>query len=471
MMKKLIQACLCLLLATLIASLSESVLSQPARKPNVLFIIADDMRNELGNFAEDLVQTPNLNRLAKRGMRFDAAYCQYPVCNPSRSSLLTGLRPDSTRILDNSTNFRTTIPDVVTLPQLFRQNGYRATGFGKVFHRGLTMEDLRTDMDDQASWDEARYFQTTPLGFKGEGRNLTDGKLAWCHWLAAEGADEDQPDGQIAREAVKVLERFAEQKDAKPFFLAVGFHKPHDPFIAPKKYFDLYPPETLKLWQAPKESFADPEVALPSGAFREAFNKFTDKERLEFLRAYLAGISFTDAQVGKVIDALDRLKLADNTIIVFLGDHGYHLGERGWWNKSTLFELSARAPLIVSTPRMKARGKVTTRLTEFVDIYPTLVELAGLKAPQKLEGRSFVPLLDNPRLKWKEAAYTQVQRGKLAGYSVRTERWRYTEWDEGRQGAELYDHQNDSHEYRNLANDPQHQTIVKTLKALLRKKS
>lgn len=471
MMKKLIPICLCLLFAMLIASSSESALSQPARKPNVLLIIADDMRNELGNFAESLVQTPNLNRLAKRGMRFDAAYCQYPVCNPSRSSLLTGLRPDSTRILDNNTNFRTTVPDVVTLPQLFRQNGYRTTGFGKVFHRGLTMEDLRTDMDDKASWDEARYFQTTPLGFKGEGRNLTDGKLAWCHWLAAEGADEDQPDGQIAREAVQVLERFAEQKDAKPFFLAVGFHKPHDPFIAPKQYFDQYPPETLKLWQAPNAAFDDPEIALPGGAFREAFNKFTDKERLEFLRAYLAGISFTDAQIGKVIDALDRLKLADNTIIVFFGDHGYHLGERGWWNKSTLFELSARAPLIVSTPQMKAKGKVTTRLTEFVDIYPTLAELAGLKAPQKLEGRSFVPLLNNPRLKWKEAAYTQVQRGKLAGYSVRTERWRYTEWDEGRRGAELYDHQNDPHEYRNLANDPQHQTVVKTMKALLQKKS
>ncbi|MBS1786456.1 MAG: sulfatase [Acidobacteria bacterium] len=470
-MKKLIPICLCLLFAMLIASSSESALSQPARKPNVLLIIADDMRNELGNFAESLVQTPNLNRLAKRGMRFDAAYCQYPVCNPSRSSLLTGLRPDSTRILDNNTNFRTTVPDVVTLPQLFRQNGYRTTGFGKVFHRGLTMEDLRTDMDDKASWDEARYFQTTPLGFKGEGRNLTDGKLAWCHWLAAEGADEDQPDGQIAREAVQVLERFAEQKDAKPFFLAVGFHKPHDPFIAPKQYFDQYPPETLKLWQAPNAAFDDPEIALPGGAFREAFNKFTDKERLEFLRAYLAGISFTDAQIGKVIDALDRLKLADNTIIVFFGDHGYHLGERGWWNKSTLFELSARAPLIVSTPQMKAKGKVTTRLTEFVDIYPTLAELAGLKAPQKLEGRSFVPLLNNPRLKWKEAAYTQVQRGKLAGYSVRTERWRYTEWDEGRRGAELYDHQNDPHEYRNLANDPQHQTVVKTMKALLQKKS
>jgi uncharacterized sulfatase len=189
------------------------------------------------------------------------------------------------------------------------------------------------------------------------------------------------------------------------------------------------------------------------------------------LRAYLAGISFTDAQVGKVVDALDRLKLADNTIIIFFGDHGYHLGERGWWNKSTVFELSARAPMIVYDPQMKAKGKVTKRLVEFVDIYPTLVELAGLKAAQKLEGRSFVPLLNNPQLKWKEAAYTQVQRGKIAGYSVRTERWRYTEWDEGRQGAELYDYQTDPSEYINLADDPKRQAVVRELKALLRKKS
>jgi len=469
MAKKWFQVALCLLLVMLIVSPRESARSQPVRKPNVLFIVADDLRTELGCYGSPIAKTPNLDRLARRGMRFDAAYCQYPVCNASRTSLLTGLRPDTTRVTDNNTNFRTTLPDVVTLPQVFRQNGYSATSFGKIFHRGLTMEDLRTDMDDKASWDEVRYFQTTPLGFKGEGRNLTDGKLAWCNWRAAEGTDEDQPDGQIAREAIMTLERHA--KNNQPFFLAVGLHKPHDPFIAPKKYFDLYPLESLKLWQAPPGTLADPAVAIPGGPFREAFGQFTDKERLEFMRAYLAGVSFTDAQVGKVIDALDRLKLTENTIIVFLGDHGYHLGERGWWNKSTLFELSARAPLIVCAPQMKAKDKATARLVEFIDIYPTLMELAGLKTTNKLEGRSFVPLLDNPRLKWKEAAYTQVTRGRFAGYSVRTERWRYTEWDEGRQGAELYDHKTDPREYRNLINDPKHKATVEQLKALLQKRN
>ncbi len=189
------------------------------------------------------------------------------------------------------------------------------------------------------------------------------------------------------------------------------------------------------------------------------------------MRAYLAGVSFTDAQAGKIIDALDRLKLTENTIIIFFGDHGYHLGERGWWNKSTLFELSARAPMMMYTPQMKAKGKATARLVEFIDIYPTLMELAGLKTPNKLEGRSLVPLLNNPRLKWKEAAYTQMSRGRFAGYSVRTERWRYTEWDDGRQGAELYDHQTDPHEYRNLASDPKHKATVEQLKALLRKRT
>ncbi len=281
MTKKLIQVCWVLIWALLVVSPNESALSQPAQKPNVLFIVADDLRTELGCYGSSVAKTPNLDRLAQRGMRFDAAYCQYPVCNPSRTSLLTGLRPDTTRITDNSTNFRTTMPDVVTLPQVFRQNGYRTTSFGKIFHRGLTMEDLRTDMDDKASWDEVRYFQTTPLGFKGEGRNLTNGKLAWCNWRAAEGTDEDQPDGQIAREAINVLEQRA--KDQQPFFLAVGLHKPHDPFIAPKKYFDLYPLESLKLWQAPKGTLADPAAALPGGAFRDAFSIYARLSGRSFL--------------------------------------------------------------------------------------------------------------------------------------------------------------------------------------------
>jgi uncharacterized sulfatase len=470
-------------LATLCLATATSRADSPAssRRPNVLFIIADDLRPELGCYGVAAARTPNIDRLAARGVRFDRAYCQYPVCNPSRTSFLTGLRPDVTKVLGNQQHFRKTLPDAVTLPQLFKSNGYVTVGLGKVYHRGQTMEELRPEMDDPASWTKTRYFQATDTGNKGEGRNLTGGKLKWCRWLAAEGTDEDQPDGMIAREAVKVLE---ENRD-KPLFLAVGFHKPHDPFVAPKAYFDRFPPESLKLYtdppdRTPPDRTPDVPQAIGGGAFAEAFAAFGERERREFMRAYYAGASFTDAQVGKVIDALDRLKLTDRTVIVFLGDHGYHLGERNWWNKNTLFELSARAPLIVVAPGgignagsgggagPASAGKVCRRVVEFLDLYPTLTDLDGLAPPAKLQGRSLRPLLDDPGAAWDHPAYTQVQRGKVAGRSVRTERWRYTEWDGGRLGAELYDHDADPGEYHNLAGDARHATDVARMKALVR---
>jgi len=420
---------------------------------NVLFIAVDDLNNSLGCYGHLVVKSPNIDRLAARGVRFDRAYCQYPLCNPSRTSLLTGLRPDTTNIFGNQTHFRTKLPDVVTLPELFRQNGYFAASLGKIYHR-------IGDMDDAKSWDAAQYPVGTARGRQGEGRNLTGGRLRWCEWRAAEGDDEDQPDGQIAREAIRILE----EKRDKPFFLAVGFHKPHDPFVAPKKYFNLYPLESLRLPKEPTDRSPEAPLALPRG-FKEEFDKFTDKERLEFMRAYYACTSFMDAQVGKLLDALERLKLADNTIVVFFGDHGYHVGERGWWNKSTLFELSCRAPLIVAAPGMKASGKSCARLVEFVDIYPTLTDCAGIKPATTLHGRSFRPLLDNPTQPWKQTAFTQVQRGAGMAYSVRTERWRYTEWPDG--NAELYDHDNDPDEWHNLARDAQHAKTAAELKLLI----
>jgi iduronate 2-sulfatase len=445
-----------------IGVLSAFSLTAAQERLNVLLIAADDLRPDLGCYGS-IVKSPNIDRLAARGLRFDRAYCQYPVCNPSRTSLLTGLRPNTTKVLDNGTHFRKTLPEVVTLPQLFRQNGYFAAGLGKIYHRGLTMEDLRPEMDDAKSWDTARYFQATELGLKGEGRNLTGGKLPWCRWLAAEGGDEDQPDGQIAREGIRLLE----EKAGKPFFIALGFHKPHDPFIAPKKYFELYPLDQLKLLDREATGTNVP-LAVPGG-WKNQFSNFTDQERREYMRSYYAGISFMDAQVGKVLDAFDRLKLWDNTVVVFFGDHGFHLGERGWWNKSTIFELSARAPLIVWSPRLKAGAKSSPRLVEFVDIYPTVIELCALQAPSGLEGRSFVPLLEDPTRAWKQAAFTQVQHGQFAGYSVRTERWRYTEWDGGRKGVELYDHESDPGEWHNLSGELRHDATVKELSVVLRK--
>ena len=425
------------------------------RKRNVLFIAVDDLNHSLGCYGHPLVKSPNIDRLAARGIRFERAYCQFPVCNPSRSSLLTGLRPDTTGILNNTTGFRSKLPNVVTLPQLFRKDGYFTARIGKIFHG-------RKDTDDPLAWDTTSDPKTTPLGQKGQGRNLTDGNVKWCRWLAAEGDDQDQPDGQVAAEAIRLLEQ---QRD-EPFFIAVGFHKPHDPFIAPKKYFDLYPLESLKLPKDPPDRSPEHAQAIASG-WKDEFDRFTEKERREFMRAYYAGISFMDAQLGEIMAAMDRLKLWQNTTVVFFGDHGYHLGERGWWNKNTLFELSARAPLIIATPGMKHKGATCSGIVEFVDIYPTLADLHGLSAPSNLEGKSFTPLLNDPSRPWKKMAFTQVQRGKIAGRSVRTERWRYTEWDRGKQGAELYDHKNDPGEYYNLASNPQYEEIVAEHKRLL----
>lgn len=438
--------------------------AEAAVRPNVLFIVADDLRNELGCYGVPAVKSPNIDRLAARGVRFDRAYVQYPVCNPSRSSFLTGLRPDTTRVLDNSVKVRKNLPDVVTLPQMFKENGYFTASLGKIFHRGGTMEERNEQMDDEKSWTVSRFYQATATGLRGEGRNMTGGKLNWCRWLAADGDDEDQPDGQVARDAIKLME---EQKD-KPFFLAVGFHKPHDPFIAPKKYFDLYPLDSLKPHVEPADRTKDLKIATGGGALAEAFDKFTDAERREFMRCYYAGTTFTDTQVGKVLDALERLKLADKTIVVFVGDHGYHLGEHGWWNKNTIFEYSARAPLIMALPDGRSAGKSTPAVVEFLNLFPTLADLTGVKPPAGLQGVSMRPLLENPATSWDRPAYTQVQRGKSAGRSVRTDRWRYTEWDDGKAGVELYDHQTDAGEYRNVASDPKYAAEMAKLKGIVK---
>jgi uncharacterized sulfatase len=430
----------------------------PPSRPNVLLIVIDDLRCELGCYGVTEVRSPNIDRLAAKGVRFDRAYCQWTVCNPSRTSFLTGLRPDATGILENQTPFRQKLPDVVMLPQLFRQNGYFTAGLGKVIHAGIDPKTgKRVFFQDEKSWDDCRNFEATAEGRKGEGRRLTpaEGPIAW---LAAQGGDEDQPDGQLAAAAVKVLE----DNQNKPFFLGVGFHKPHDPFHAPKKYFDLYPLDQVTLHQPPADRTPDLPAAV---AKNHALYKLGEKEGRELKRAYHACTSFVDAQVGRVLDALDRLKLWDRTVVVLIGDHGYHLGEHDWWNKATLFEMSARAPLIIWAPGAKGMGKPAKGLAEFVDLYPTLADLCGLTPPkgQELAGVSLRPLLDDPTKPGKSAAFTQ--RGP--GRTVRTDRWRYTEWDEGRRGVELYDHSNDPLEYHNLAQDPKFAERVAELTALL----
>jgi uncharacterized sulfatase len=422
-------------------------------RPNVLFIISDDLNADLGTYGHPIVKTPNFDRLAARGLRFDRAYAQYPVCNPSRSSFLTGLRPTTTGILDNATHVRENLPDVVTLPQLFRANGYLSVGLGKVFHRGLSPDETRPEMDDPRSFDRVFYGAVTPLGRKGEGRNLTDGRLAWCKWLAAEGTDADQPDGQLTDEAIRTLEN----DGGRPLFLAVGYYRPHDPFHSPRAYFAKYPLENMIIPVDPPGYVVPNPFAIGGGGFKAAFDRFGPAEKREFLRSYYAGVSFIDAQVGRLLDALDRLDQARRTIVVFIGDHGYELGVRNWWNKNTVFERSCRTPLIIATPTMPdaVRGRATRSLVEFVDLYPTLADLCKLDhAPTNLEGTSLRPVLDDPAGTVKEAATTVVQRGEVLGRSVRTDRFRYTEWGRPAVAVELYDHDRDPGEWTNLADDP-----------------
>jgi uncharacterized sulfatase len=445
------------LLAPLLTALPAASASETPKRPNVLFIVVDDLCCDLGCYSV-AVKTPNLDRLAARGVRFDRAYCQYPVCNPSRTSFLTGRRPDETGVLDNLTPFRTKMPDVVTLPQLFRTNGYSTTSLGKIIHAGLDAAGNTVRYQDAKSWDDCRGFEATPLGRKGEGRNVTGGAMKVLNWLAAEGNDEDQPDGRIAAAAVQVMEG----SRGRPFFLAVGFHRPHDPFHAPKKYFDLYPPEKIVLHHPPADRTPDLPLAIPR---KSPVYKLAGRDALEFRRAYLACTSFVDAQVGKLLDALDRLKLWDNTIIVLIGDHGYHQGQHDWWLKFTLFERCARTPLIVWASGVRGMGRPAAGLVEFVDLYPTLTELAGLTPPAGLAGTSFRPLLEDPARPGKRAAFTQVERG--SGRTVRTDRWRYTEWEAGKKGAELYDHTNDPQEYHNLAGRPELAAVERELRELL----
>jgi iduronate 2-sulfatase len=435
------------------------------QRPNVLLIIADDLRPELGCYGVNSIKTPNIDRLAARGRQFDFAYCQYPVCNPSRASFLTGLRPDQTQVLDNSTAFRGRLPNVITLPQQFKRNGYFTAGLGKVFHRGNSLMDVRKDLDDARSYDQLRYFSPTRTGLLGEQRNLTGGVVDWCYWQTAAGTDEDQPDGQIAATAVALMEK---HRDG-PFFIAAGFHKPHDPFVAPKPYFDMYPLDSMAFM--PIDTL-DATPLLPAavvGVWKDSFAKFKERDKREFKRAYYAGTSFTDAQIGKLLVALDRLDLAKNTIVVFLGDHGYHLGERGWWNKNTLFEFSCRAPLIIATPGMKRPGRSTRAMVEFVDLYPTLMELCQMSPPHQLAGKSLTPFLSDPFAEWDKPALTQVQRTGFAGRAVRTEKWRYIEWDDGREGVELYDMEKDYGNYYNRADKPESRAVIEQLKPLLRR--
>jgi iduronate 2-sulfatase len=435
----------CLAVAVSLITCNGLFAGDKPRKPNILFIAVDDLRPALGCYGNSVVKSPNIDKLARRGVRFEHAYCQYPLCNPSRTSLLTGRQPTTTKVLDNLTWFRDQNPDWVSLPQHFRANGYVTLRVGKIFHGGI---------DDEKAWvkggEPLKPRKPRTPAEQEKYRKLSD------RWLAVEEKVDTLPDHQNATRAIELLEKHR----GEPFFLALGFSRPHSPLIAPKKHFESYDPKTIKL---PIDFAAKPTVgkgvpveALPpiNGDLFSA-REATEAQAKEMIAAYYACVSFIDAEIGRVLDALERLGLADNTVVVFFGDHGYHLGEKGKWSKhNSLYEVGTRVPMMVAAPKAPANGKSSTRPVQLLDLYPTLTELAGLPQPKGLEGHSVAPLLKDPGANWAHAAFTVTKRGKIFGRSIRTERFRYTEWDDAGKKAELYDHENDPHEMNNLAHDP-----------------
>jgi iduronate 2-sulfatase len=422
---------------------------QGMERPNVLLIMVDDLRDYGGAYTRDVVKTPNLDRLRARGTTFERAYVQYPVCNPSRSSLMTGLRAEQTGIVGNDTQLREKMPNIITLPQLLKDAGWQSHAFGKLYHLGggKNPQQRSSWMDTGLSWHSAQSFEATPLGRKMvAGRNVTNDALNWCHWGAAQGNDDDQPDGQIAAATVDMIEKLRNE----PWIIGCGFMKPHDPFVAPKAYFDMYPDDSLKIWKDPTDMTRVRKESVGFSAYGEAFAKFGDREWRELFRAYCACTTYMDAQLGRVLDALDKNNLWDKTLVIFVGDHGYHTGERNWWNKNTLFERSCRAPLIIAAPGM-AGGQSSQSLVEFIDLYPTIAEFCSLKMPHVGAGTSLIPILKDPSACVKDAAFTLVTRGQsLYGQSVRTKRWRFTRWSDGQQ--ELYDHDSDHEEFYEVSN-------------------
>ncbi len=495
----------------LCASVAWAEQAKPKRTvPNVLFIAVDDLRPELGCYGSRVIKSPNIDRLAASGVTFSRAYCQVALCNPSRASLLTGLRPDTIRVWDLPTHIRTTRPDVVTLPQCFGLHGYTAAGIGKIHHQNLpdpqswTEPKLDAQKDRKMFSPGVQYLDPKTVARVDETfkRLLKDGKTPeyvyrFGHRHVKFKATEclDVPDNAYfdgAQTDVAVAKLDALKKQGKPFFFAVGYHKPHMPFTVPKKYWDMYQRDKIPLAENDFTPKGAPPMALNTTQELRDYEDIVDSprpdqgsvnpDRARLLRhAYFACVSYIDAQIGRLLDKLEETGLADSTIVILCGDHGWKLGEHRSWCKMTNYETDTHAPLILRVPGAKENGKRCDRLVEFIDIYPTLCELAGIKPPAGLEGTSFAPLLDDVNRPWKKAAMSQFLRyGKwmgpesvpYMGYTLRTPRWRYVQWhrwDAEKQipgplvARELYDEKNDPQENVNLANLPEHGATVAAL--------
>ncbi|MBT5690952.1 MAG: sulfatase [Opitutae bacterium] len=448
-----------------ILSLATSVLS--AKKPNVLFLMSDDLNTALSGFGHPQCKTPELDKLASRGMRFENMHCQYPVCGASRASLMSGLYPYTNGTLGNAGTLRGNMPNVVTMSQLFRKNGYRVGRVSKIYHMGIPPEIIAgtATRDDPHSWDEV-------VNIKAPEQNAPGVKTNWSPknkssqsftGVVAEGDELVHADGMAANHAIDFLKR---HKD-KPFFLACGFVRPHVPLVAPEKYFDLYDRDAMLAPRVPANDLEDVPEIIRNYKRNSTSYGVTPELHKGLLEAYYASISYMDAQVGRVLDTLNEQGLAENTIVVFTSDHGYLLGHHHKFQKQHLFEEATRVPFIVSVPWMKKQhGKATKHITELIDLYPTLADLSGLKAPGNLHGESVVPLLKDPSSDdWKkDLAFTISRSG---GESIRTHEWRFTQWCFGAGGMELYDLRKDPEEFTNLAGNPTYNSPLKKLKEQL----
>lgn len=450
---------------------SAAVAGSPGSRPNVLFIAIDDLRPMLGCYGDDTVRSPRIDAFAATGVRFDRAYCQFALCNPSRSSVLSGRRPETLGVFTLAKFLRDGNQDLVTLPEHFKAHGFETRSYGKIFHV------TNGNHDDDRSWSVPPWPPRKPRkpaapaaadGPVDETSDHSDDDPA----VVAAGSDDDLADGRIAAQAVAALRELRQ----RPFFLAVGFHKPHLPFVAPKPYWDHYDPAAL-----PLAAHAEPPRSAPAFASNDSSElrryrgvpqegpPVTLQEARRLVHGYRACVSYVDVQVGRVLDELDRLGLAESTVVVLWADHGYHLGEQGTWTKRTAWEIATRVPLVIRCPRRGKAGSAVPAVVELLDIYPTLVDLCGLPLPPGLEGRSLTPLLDDPQRDWPHVARSLIVKqaaeagGRIQGAATRTPRYRWIEWTGGSLSEpvqELYDHDADPHETRSIADTPEGRAAI-----------
>ncbi|MDD7987260.1 sulfatase [Lentisphaera marina] len=453
-----------------ITALGMSLIANAAekpQKPNVLFLMSDDLNTALSGFGHKQCKTPNLDRLAQRGVKFESMHCQYPVCGASRASIMTGLYPYSNGMMGNSGKLRENLPNVVTMSQVFRDQDYYAGRVSKIYHMGIPPEIIKGTAvhDDANSWEEAINITALEAKVPGERKNWSPKNHTSQNFkgVIASTGDSEHADGMAADRAIEILDRV---KD-KPFFLAVGFVRPHVPLVAPKKYFDMYNRDDMEVPYVPENDLDDVPEIIREYKLNSRFYGVTPEYHKGLLHAYYASVTYMDAQVGRVLAALEEKGLKDNTIVVFTSDHGYLLGHHNKFQKQHLFEESTRVPFIVSVPWMQSQhGKGTKQLTELIDLYPTLADLAGVPAPEILQGTSLKPLLENINSSaWtKNDVFTVSRNG---GESIRTKDWRFTQWGFGESGTELYDLNKDPGEFTNQANNPEYASVVKKLQQQL----